>query len=189
MSKTKLLPIVIFALILGGIFSCSVSRAQEAMPESVSLGEIVAVAEVNIFDAKIVSQEENKIRISFDLANGESVQPEVKYAVRLIRSSETEQVVVDEKIYEEVLDLKNGETLKKEIEYSAPAYLEGTFQLWLMAQNQSGLDLSLSNAGEISLMGNNRYIEIIPESCYLKVEGEAEDVRYSLFQGVDIKSE
>ncbi|MDP1619730.1 MAG: hypothetical protein Q8M12_01890, partial [bacterium] len=126
---------------------------------------------------------------SFDLANGESVQPEVKYAVRLIRSSETEQVVVDEKIYEEVLDLKNGETLKKEIEYTAPAYLEGTFQLWLMAQNQSGLDLALSNAGEISLTGNNRYIEVIPESCYLKVEGEAEDVKYSLFQGVDIKSE
>ncbi|MFA7209011.1 MAG: hypothetical protein WC120_01875 [Parcubacteria group bacterium] len=189
MKKNKLIVASVFAsVLLAGIFSFSVSNAEE-MPEPVSLGEIVAVAEVNIFDAKIVSQEENKLKLSFDLSNGRSIQPDVRYAVRLIGADNGNQAVADELVYAENLDLKEDETVLKEIEYVAPTYLSGRFQIWLVAQNQSGLDLALAQAGEISLAGNGKYVEIVPDSCYLKVEGEPEDKTYSLIQGVDVKNE
>ncbi|MDP1883863.1 MAG: hypothetical protein Q8L10_00690 [Candidatus Moranbacteria bacterium] len=188
MSKTKLL--LISTLAICGTAFFVPARAQEAPlapPEQET--QAVTVATVNIYDAQITSQENNAIKITFDLSNREQVQPDVRYAVQLIRQNEDQQILVDEKIYPETISLNENETIKKEIEYIAPEYLSGTFKLWLIAKNESGLPLSMNPVGEIALDGAMEYLEIIPDTCYLKVEGEAGDKKYMLGQGVDIRPE
>ena len=153
---------------------------------AVASAQAVVVATVNIYDAKIASQAGNDIQITFDLSNRTQVQPDVRYSVQLIKQDNGQQIQVDEKIYDENLTLNENQTIKKEITYTAPRYLSGEFQVWLTAKNQNGLTLALANPGEITLTGNGQYVEV--SGCYLKVAGEAGDKKYTLTQGVDIKS-
>lgn len=84
--------------------------------------------------------------------------------------------------------MSENQTLKKEIEYIAPNFLSGEYQLYVLAKNQNGLPLAISNVGKIELSGNNKFIEILYDTCYLKVKGE--DIsRYSALQGVDINND
>ena len=97
--------------------------------------EVITVATVNIYDAKIISQEGNRIKIGFDLDNREGVQPGIKYSVELIRTEsegdDETQTVVDEKVYDEKVSLGENETVHREIEYTAPSYLSGDFTVYL----------------------------------------------------------
>lgn len=158
-------------------------QEQEQNQEEQYAGEAVAVATVNIYDSKIVSQDNNNIKLSFQLSNREQVQPDVRYAVQL----EKDNSIVDEKIYPETLNIQENQTLDKEVEYVAPQYLKGDYQLWIIAKNKNGLDLAISNPGQITLSGDGQYVEIA--DCALKVEGEPEDKIYFPEQGVDVKPE
>lgn len=186
----KIKIILVLALVLFTIAFFNPAKAQETPQEQPQeSSQAVVVATVNIFDAKIVSQENNKVKISFDLSNRTNIQPDVRYSVQLVKQEGLKQTTVDSKIYAESVTLNENQTIKKEIEYLAPAYLNGKFQVWLIAKNQNGMMLALVNPGEITLEGDNQYIEIKEESCYLKVEGEPEGKIYMLAQGVDIKSD
>ena len=170
-------------ILLGLIFSFQISLAQET--ES---AEAVLIADVNIYEAKIVSQDKNNFKLSFDLSNGELVQPDLKYAIQLIKEDEDgKQTIMDERIYPEVVNLNKHQNIKKEIIYDAPTYLNGEFQIWIIAKNQNGLTLSVATLGKVNLMGENQYVEILVDSCYLQVEGA--NNRYTIGQGVDIENE
>ncbi|MFA7209492.1 MAG: hypothetical protein WC120_04365 [Parcubacteria group bacterium] len=164
------------------------AQAQELVPPEQDT-QAITVATVNIYDAQIAGQDQNNIKITFDLSNREQVQPDVRYAVQLTKQNQGQQIIMDEKIYPESLSLDENQTLKKEIEYLAPGYLTGEFQLMLIARNRNGMLLAINTAGTVKLQGDNQYVEIDPSSCYLKVEGEEADKRYTLDQGVDIKPE
>jgi hypothetical protein len=161
--------------------------AQENQEEA----KTTLVATVNIYEAQITSQNENKLEIRFDLSNREKNQPGVRYAVQLLKEEKVNeeqinQTLVDEKIYDEVISLSENQTLVKSIEYIAPKYLKGDFKLWLIAKNENGMMLALANPGEITLNGDNQYIEIKSDSCYMRVEGESGDKKYNLTQGLDV---
>jgi len=157
--------------------------------EAGNIDESITVASVEIYDAKILSQNKNNFKISFGIFNGKKVQPGIKYAVNLIQKSEKGQNIVDEKVYPEILDLKENQTMGKEINYTAPSYLKGDYELWLIAKNQNGLILALSNSGEVKLEGDNQFMEILPDSCYLTVKGEEDNPKYSLRQGTDVEAQ
>lgn len=180
--------IIIGGLVFGGlVFSFSKIQAQEnltAPPEGKTQVEPILVASVNIYNAKIVSQEGNTLKISFDIYNRVNVQPQIKYAVQLKSEKQS-----DEKVYPEVLGLGENDTITKEIIYTAPEYLNGKFQVWITAKNESGLSLALNNAGEAELNGGSQFLEMNENFCHLRVEGEAGDKQYTLGQGVDIKPE
>ncbi len=147
----------------------------------------VTVATVNIYNAQIVSQNNNNIKLSFELSNRENVQPDVRYAVDLVKKDNELQSIIDEKVYQNSVNLAENQTIKKQIEYQAPAYLSGDYQIWIIARNQNGMNLAMTKSGQITLKGDNQYIEIYPISCHLQVEGESKDKVYSPDQGVDIK--
>ncbi|MDP1833318.1 MAG: hypothetical protein Q8L11_00085, partial [Candidatus Moranbacteria bacterium] len=183
MSKTKTLLVSVLA-VFGTAFFIP-AQAQELVPPEQET-QAVTVATVNIYDAQITRQDNNNIQLTFDLSNREQIQPDVRYAVQLMKDR---QILMDEQIYPETISLNENETIKKEIEYLAPSYLSGEFQLMLIARNQNGLLLAIANPGQVILKGDNQFIEINPSSCYLTVADEAGDKRYTLDQGVDIKPE
>ena len=153
--------------------------AQEKLSLPSTSQEAILVATVNIYNSKIVSQDKNIFKLSFDLSNRENIQPDVSYAVQLIQKTENKSdSIIDEKIYEKT-NLNENETIKKEITYSAPQYLSGKFDLQLIAKNQTGLSLGISSLGEISLEGKGDYIEIDQSSCRFTKEQPKKDENLS----------
>ncbi len=187
MKKTKLF--LILAAVIFGMAFFNAARATDTPEPIMDSSQTTLVATVNIYNASVISQDKNNIKISFDLSNRQLVQPDLKYAVLLIRQDKTSQVLVDEKVYPEVIMLNENQTLHKEIDYLAPSYLNGVFQIGLVVQNQNGMTLATSNLISVMLAGDSQYVEIDPASCYLKVDGEINDKKYIPAQGVDIKPE
>ncbi|MBU1177435.1 PKD domain-containing protein [Patescibacteria group bacterium] len=196
MKKIKLFSFVVLFLFL----AINVSNAQE-------IEDAIEIASIELYDAKVISQEGNKINLSFDLFNGGKIQQGIKYGIQLIDYVDIEesdnssavidifnqtqeasemQVILNEKIYEETITIRNNETINKEIEYVAPSYLNGEFEVWIIVKNDNGMLLAMGNLGKIVLEGNNQFIKIIPESCYLIIKGESNEEKYSISQGVDI---
>jgi hypothetical protein len=177
---------------LGLLFSFGRIFAQQNNSEQPpNLGDLktALVATVNIHDAKIVSQEGNSIKIGFDLSNQINSQPGVKYGINLVKAEGGKnKTLVDEKVYDENIYLGENFILSREIEYQAPAFFSGTYEVWIISKNEKGLRLSAARAGEISLNGDNQYLNQIQEQCYLAIKGDKENKKYRPDQGVDISS-
>lgn len=186
--NTKIISLTGMMLVSFFVFALSI-QAQEAKKTENKIGAegtTMAVATVNIYDAKILSQDGTEFKIAFDIYNREMIQSGVKYAVMLFQKDKNNLKLVDEKVYEESLNMYDDYTIKREVNYSAPKFLKGDFEIWVMAQNEKGLPLGQNVAGVATLMGDNNFVEIVSESCFLQVEGEAESKKYDLTQGVDV---
>jgi uncharacterized protein (UPF0333 family) len=149
----------------------------------------IVIATTNIYNQKLISQNGNTLKIGFDLSNRENIQPGVKYSVSVLKagddSEKWKKTVIDEKVYDEKLSLLPNQNLYREIEYSAPDYLSGNFEVWLNSKNDKGLLLALAKIGDINFSGNGQFIEIQENSCSLAIQGEINDKKYSIYQGVD----
>ena len=145
----------------------------------------IVVATVNIYNAKIVSQEGNEIKLSFDLSNREGVQPNVKYAVQLVKKEDS--LIADEKVYDEIVNLGQNETIHKEITYSAPSYLNGDYNGWLTSKDNNALSLGMNMAGEVNLSGSGEYIDIDSSQCNLIIDGD--EKTYVTNGGFDVSPE
>jgi hypothetical protein len=178
MRKIKIVAI----LMALSFFGASYASAQENAPGDSSL---ITLATVNIYKAKVVSQKDNNLAIAFDISNGEGIQPGVRYSVVLVSGEGNNQTVSDEKVYAEKLVLGSNETVHKEIAYTAPGYLKGDFNVWVLSDNDKGLPLTQGLAGKITLNGSGQFVNILPSSCFLKIEGEI-NKKYTLTQGVDV---
>lgn len=147
----------------------------------------IVLADVSLQNAKIISQDKNKLRIAFDIINGGNVQPDALVAVNLY--SQDLKSIYDRKIVTEKLTLGEKGTIHKEIEYNAPDFLSGKYKLFLESKTSKSLPLASVSLGDITLSGSGKYLEIDQKSCYLTVDGENSNKRYTLDQGVDIKPE
>ncbi|MFC1645319.1 hypothetical protein ACFL08_04815 [Patescibacteria group bacterium] len=151
------------------------------------------IAEVEIFNARVVSQDGSKFKISFDVANGRQVQPQVMYSVQLTQSVESPDGVnrnriVYEKVYSDTFSLSKNDIIHKDIEFDAPEILNGTFNILVNSQNESGMPFALGDMGEITLTGGaENHVVVDDSSCYVKIEGD-EDM-YPVQFGVDISSD
>jgi len=142
--------------------------------------------DVNIYNAEILRQDKNKIDISLVFDNAGYTVSGVKYSVALMEpNGEFFQTKRDEKFYADSFDLLEGESLNKVIKYEAPSYLAGNFELWVFAGNEEGMNLSLAHVADIELNGSGNYVEIIPSSCFVKIEGE--DGIYGTTEGVAVR--
>jgi hypothetical protein len=151
---------------------------------------VTIIAEVEIFNAKIVSQEGNDFKISFDLANGSRVQPQVMYSVQLTQPTQSpdgidRNRIVYEKVYDDVTSLSENDIVKKNIEFKAPDMLNGEFNILVNSQNESGMPLALFDLGKVSITGSTANHVIVDDlSCYVKIEGD-EDTYPAQF-GADV---
>jgi hypothetical protein len=170
-------------------FVGAMPRGLDAQVSSKVKNETSIVASVDVFNAKIISQNENKFQISFDIFNEQGIQPDVRYAVILVKKTSQGDIVVDNNTYEEVLNIGAGQTIKKEVEYNAPTFLKGDFTASVYVFTSDSLPLGIGFLGPIKLIGVDQYVEVVNESCYLTVDGEIPEKKYSLDQGVDVEKE
>ncbi|TAK95533.1 hypothetical protein EPO05_04055 [Patescibacteria group bacterium] len=145
------------------------------------------VATTSVYDCKVVSQEGNRLKISFGMANGVGAQPQIHYSIQLTKmDKDGHRFVIDEQVSDEIFDIGPGEEVKREAVYSAPDFLTGKYQIWIAAKNNNNLNLGFSTAGDITLSGSGKYLEVVPETCFLTVGGDAGQ-KYSLVYGVDVE--
>jgi hypothetical protein len=192
MHKLTYLFLFLLVVFVGGAQAhaqTSSTQTAQSVENASSTGEAITVATVNIYDAKIVSQDGNDITISFDISNREGYQPQVRYGVDLIQqNSDGEPSLLDRHVYDDTLSLGPNETVHKEITYSAPATANGTFQVMVVSMNDESMPLGVNEAGEVTLQAKSSAINIIPSSCYLTTSSDADSsTKYALAQGPDIK--
>ena len=169
LSKLSFLIIFLSLFISITIFDSHFAFAIEEAKQS----EMTVLATVNIQDAKIVSQNENNFKLSFNISNREITQSGVKYGVRLIKESGKTQVLVDEKIYDESLILTENSTITKEVDYVAPATLSGDYKIILVGQNKNGFPFAFSEVGKVTLKSSAKGLEILVDSCKLVLNDNA----------------
>lgn len=58
----------------------------------------------------------------------------------------------------------------------------------LISSNTSNFMFGLATVGKVTLTATTTGVQILPQTCYLQVEGEKGNAKYSLNQGVDVKS-
>lgn len=148
----------------------------------------MVVATVNIYNPIIISQDNNKFTISFDLYNRVGHQSDIKYAIQLVKNDKDVQSIVDEEIYQETLSLGENQVITKEIIYQAPGYLSGNFKMAVVAKSGNGFPFASGLLGDVVLGGDNQYLEIVYPTCYLKIVGGVNDKTYSPLQKVEIGS-
>ena len=147
-------------LTLAFFVSASASAQETAPddpPENMGEGNYEIIANVNVYNAQIDSNDGNKLNLSFTLSNdGDVIQPSIIYSVELVGTNEDKTTAtLDQKVFEEVITLKAKEQVTKNVEYTAPADLKENAAIWIKASNwHSGLLYGLGKAGEIGTDGN-----------------------------------
>jgi hypothetical protein len=152
-------------------------------------GRFEIIADVNIFNARIInfSEKERRCDLAFEISNGEGVQPQIKYIVRVYEIDESgNRTLVDNKKYDEVVSIGKNEKIDKTISYNIPKAVGGKLELHILAANEKGLEFGGNVFGEVEIK-KAEGILIDSSKCYLLI-GSAEK-KYNIFQGVDISSE
>jgi len=151
---------------------------------------VAVIATANFKDAEMVSQDNGRISISFDVLNSMGVQPQVVYAVNLFqKASDGTYNMVDSQVYDDMLTIGAGQTVHKVIGYNAPEFFDGTFGIQLELRNPDGLSFDSWNLPAITLIGSGEYIAIDSGKCFFTIAGEKGDKTYTPWQGVDISPE
>lgn len=162
------------AFVLASIILVSTKTFAVSVPTTV-----IPVGEVNIEGVKITDQVKNNVSISFVISNGKGIQSGVKYGVSLV-SSLNNQVVFDEKVYEEELSLPENTKVSKTIVYSAPEMISGKYLVYIKGSNTSGFPFGNAYAGTINLEGAKKWISLDPESCSTSIVGATDKKVYKI---------
>ncbi|MEK7585927.1 MAG: hypothetical protein AAB477_01690 [Patescibacteria group bacterium] len=179
----------IFVLFLSIITYSHVYAVTPTLPvtTTTSSSSTVPVASIDLKDAKIVAQNNNNIAVSFSISNRGSLQTGIKYGLQLVSDSK-DKYVADEKVYDESLTLETGASVKKDFVYTVPAQLGGNFTLILVSQSEGGVPFGQVTFGKVKITASIKSINILPESCFLKIKGDKTNKNYTLTQSVDISS-
>ncbi len=165
--KNKNIWLSIFAVVfLVALPRLSLATAPAKAPVSVPT-EAITVATVNIQNAKILTEDNDNIQISFDLTNRTGVQPQIKYGVMLVlQNKDGSQIVEDSKVYDPVISLGENDSKSITVDYAAPSFLDGQYTLVIEAENASGLMLGITPAGTVTLKKTTQN-SLFLNSCYL----------------------
>ncbi|OGD68457.1 hypothetical protein A2996_01560 [Candidatus Campbellbacteria bacterium RIFCSPLOWO2_01_FULL_34_15] len=144
----------------------------------VSSGQFVVLADISLYDGKILRQDKNDFGLSFNIVNHGDVQPQIKYVVELVDKN---GFPVHKQYYEDVFSLNTGEDIVKEIKYTAPSNLKGEFEIIVSSGNEKGLDYGFVSFGIVNIDGDGGLL-INPFSCKLKIGEEL----FAVNQGIDI---
>lgn len=126
----------------------------------------IVLAKINAQNGKVVSQEGDKLNLSFSISNREGAQSGVRYGIRLEKMQDKKGILIDERVYDEVLSIGANSVIDKNIEYIAPANLEGKYNLYVSLKNYSGLPLVVKTIlGEVSLSTTKDLLEMQSDSC------------------------
>ncbi len=189
--------ILLSVLLTWGMFAFTVQASSTSIPSNLpitaqtqpapSSNQATIIADINFRNPLVTSQKNNIFQIYFRMENNlPQSESGIRYGVQLIGGDK----LADEKIYtDDTLSVEGKNSIQKIFTYTAPEYLSGNFDLWLIAKNESGLPLAAFKLKDpITLTGNGEYLEVDQNSCALKIDGEAQDKKYTLMQGVSLKN-
>jgi len=153
-----------------------------AIPEGM---EVVAIGDFS--KAEIISQDNNKFKIAFELKNFGKMVTDLRYGVKLEKRVGEEYQQIDEKVFDEVVSLNNNQSINREIEYIAPDFLQGEFRLSLVSKDSAILTFAANPVGKRSIVlnGTGEYIQF-PSDCFLTIGVKEE--KYPLSQFVSFES-
>lgn len=164
-------------------FSPTISSAQTVPDPQPTEGTILA--DINLSNATI-SQEGNTVTIGLDIENRSAIpQPDIRYGIEIIKTTTQTQETVDSFIATETATVSANGSLHRDVIYTAPAFLSGSYDLWVIAKTTGGLMLGLANPGKVTFTGSGNHIAINPSTCHLSVAGRD----YTLDQGVDVSKD
>jgi hypothetical protein len=150
-----------FSVLISGLILSTPTFAQTPPASQV----VAPVAMVNIQNAKINDQVGNVFDLSFVISNGDGVQGDVRYSVRLMAKTAKGYTTVDEKDYDEVLSLGENKSVSKQILYTAPAMLTGSYALFVVSANSKGFPFGTVSLGEVKLTASKKGVELVQDSC------------------------
>lgn len=191
----RFLPAVVLLFSFAFLMIAS-ARAEDAVPADQNAPEepfekAVTVATVNVQDVQLVKQEGNAITLAFNISNREGVQPRIVYAISLFRTDDKGvRQLMERKVYsDDMLNLGINDSRHKEIDFVAPGYLSGSFEAEIEARNPDGLLFGTAALSTpVVLDGKDGFLRVGPSDCFLTVNGESSDKKYTVFEGVDIAS-
>ncbi len=166
-----------------------ISLAQERPATSTPSAPVMVVANINISEAKILSQAADGILrvVSTITNNGTETQSDIRIGLDIVKKTDKGQTIVDSMVSDQVLSLAPGESLQQELQYPAQSFLSGEYEVWVIGRTTGGVMLGLSMAGKTTFFSADTTVEIIPDSCSLQVDGDKKS--YTLVQGVDVAAE
>ncbi|MFA7319799.1 MAG: hypothetical protein WC022_04360 [Parcubacteria group bacterium] len=145
--------------------------------------------------ARLLSQNGNELKLKL-IFNNENIKSAagVRYAVLLYKTDEKGNALgespMDVKAYADnvILGRDNKKYIEKDVIYMAPRYLKGKYKVDIDYLDEAGGRIGSYVAGDVDLSGgDNNFLEILPETCFLQVEGNENSL--ILTQGIDVKKE
>ncbi len=155
-------------------------------PNNLPEDKLIAIANVNIQNVKLLNQEGNTFTIGFDVTNTQGVQSGVRYGVELVQKTKDGQFVADRMIYDEVLTLTEQSSFSRSVVYRAPLVLAGEYALLISASNMQGFPLGIAFVANVTLTGATRGVSLMADTCTVL---SASGVRASVTAGLQVKPE
>lgn len=146
-------------------------------------------AQVNVNAGVVAEQRDHEFIIEFELTNNGNLEPEVLYAVQLYQVTGSGELLVDEKVYPEVLSLASNTTVQKQITYTAPTFLVGgEYLMRILSSNKKGFEYGGTTLGTYSITDQHKEGELYIDQaeCFLVVEGADDTTVHGRLNGVDI---
>ena len=157
-------------LVIPFLFSGKVIAEEQPSAEKTNEVKNIVLAEINVQDSKIISQEGNTLEISFNITNRQGAQSGVKYGVRVVEKIGKKQKVLDEYVFPEVLSVPANTVIPRTVVYNGPVNLEGEYNLYVSAKNYSGLPLGTADLGKVTFSKQMDTLEILSETCSTVIE-------------------
>jgi hypothetical protein len=160
-----------------------VSLAQE--PVETVIQDERRLAQINLSNAALISQDNDSLSVSFVLENlGSSPQSDLRYQVQLVvEDVDGMQPVADFIVSEEVISLLPEATISRVVNYPLAGIAPGKYTVWITAGTSGGMILGLGKAGEITIESAS-VLGISARNCQLTVGDDQK--KYDIYQGVDI---
>ncbi len=171
------------------LLSTSVVFAQAptpARPDNLPEDKLIAIANVNIQNIKLLNQEGNTFTIGFDITNTQGVQSGVRYGVELVQKTKDGQFVADRMIYDEAITLPEQSSFSRTVVYRAPLVLAGEYALLISASNMQGFPLGIAFVADVTLTGATRGVSLMADTCTVL---SSSGIRASVTAGLQVKPE
>jgi hypothetical protein len=174
--------IVLLLALFGILLFPYISTAETlaSVPSNVSL------ADINVSDTHVVFQDEQMMRVDFQVTNyGPSPQSDIVYGLEIVRIGSTQKSsIADRFVVDGIESIDAGKTVSKEVTYVIPHFLSGEYDVWVKVRTTGGLLLGLGNAGTVKFSGSGADLVFRSNDCSLMVGSDK--AKYSLTQGVDV---
>ncbi len=109
------------------------------------------IADVEIQQARIISQENRIIKASITLQNRIGTQSGILYGIQVYKKDEDKNILLDEYAIQDALILNQNQSVTKEVIYAVPLSISGDVELFMYTSTNKGILLGAAPLGTVAL--------------------------------------